>query len=103
MRTLIVFESMFGNTARVARAVAEGFARSAGEPTLMDVGDAAEVPVAGAPPETGEVLDLVAADAGTLRALWSVAGLWTLGRGGYGLFHAFTLRPRRPRRHRGQP
>jgi hypothetical protein len=47
MRTLIVFESMFGNTARVARAVAEGFARSAGEPTLVDVGDAAEVPVAG--------------------------------------------------------
>jgi flavorubredoxin len=46
MRALIVFESMFGNTGRVARAVAEGFARSAGKPMLVDVGDAPNVQVA---------------------------------------------------------
>lgn len=46
MRTLIVFESMFGNTGRVARAVAEGIARSGGEPTLVDVGDVSDEQVA---------------------------------------------------------
>lgn len=44
MEVLVIFETMFGNTARVARAIADGFAAGA-HVTVTDVVDApAEVP-----------------------------------------------------------
>lgn len=47
MKILIVYESMFGNTARVAHAVADGLADAGAESTVVDVGDL-DVRVAGA-------------------------------------------------------
>jgi len=54
MKALVVYESMFGNTGRIARAIADGLAETA-EVTLADV--------ASAPPATG--FDLLVAGAPT--------------------------------------
>ncbi|MCX5046050.1 flavodoxin domain-containing protein [Aldersonia sp. NBC_00410] len=55
MRTLVVFESMFGNTERVARVVADEFARL-GPVTVLNVDDA---------PSTLDAFDFVVAGAPT--------------------------------------
>jgi hypothetical protein len=44
VRALVVVESVFGNTRRIAEAVAEGLGGDGGEVRLVDVGEAARVP-----------------------------------------------------------